>query len=48
MGVQALADTLHGTTGWLLLRVDWKNAFNSINRPAIVDALEQRCPSMLP
>jgi len=48
MGVQALADTLHGSTGWLLLQVDLKNAFNSIHRPAILDALEQRCPSMLP
>jgi len=51
MGVQALADTLHGSTGWLLLQVDLKNAFNYINRPAILDALEQRCPcsmSMLP
>jgi len=36
MGVQALADTLHGSTGWLLLLV------------AILDAVEQRCPSMLP
>jgi len=48
MGVQALADTLHGSTGWLLLQVDLKNAFNSIHRPAILEALEQRCPSMLP
>jgi len=45
MGVQALADTLHGSTGWLLLQVDLNNAFNSIHRPAILDALEQRCPS---
>jgi len=48
MGVQALADTLHGSTGWLLLQVDLKNAFNSIHRPAILEALEQRRPSMLP
>jgi len=48
MGVQALADTLHNSTGWLLLQVDLKNAFNSIHRPAILEALEQRCPSMLP
>jgi len=39
MGVQALADTLHGSTGWLLLQVDLKNAFNSIHRPAILEAL---------
>jgi len=32
----------------LLLQVDFRNAFKSINRPAIMDALEQRCPSMLP
>jgi len=48
MGVQALADTLQGSTGWLLLQVDLKNAFNYIHRPAILNALEQRCPSMLP
>jgi len=48
MGVQTLADTLNGSTGWMLLQVDLKNAFNSIQRPAILDALEQRCPSMLP
>jgi len=48
MGVQALADTLHDSTGWLLLQVDLKNAFNSIHLTAILDALEQRCPSMLP
>jgi len=28
--------------------VDLKNAFNSIHRPAILNALEQRGPSMLP
>jgi len=39
MGVQALADTLHGSTGWLMMQVDLKNAFNSIHRPAILDAL---------
>jgi len=48
MGVQALADTLNGSTGWLLLQVDLKNAFNCIHRPAIPEALEQRCPSLLP
>jgi len=31
-----------------LLQVDLKNAFTSIHRPAILNALEQRCPSMLP
>jgi len=25
MGVQALADILHGSTGWLLLQVELKN-----------------------
>jgi len=48
MGVQALADTLQGSTRWLLLQVDLKNAFKSIHQPAILNALEQRCPSMLP
>jgi len=28
--------------------VDLKNAFNSLQRPAILEALEQRCPSILP
>jgi len=48
MGVQAQSDNLHGSTGWLMLQVYLKNAFNSIHWPAILDALEQRCPSMLP
>jgi len=48
MGVQAHVDALHGSTGWLLLQVDLNNAFNSIHRPAILGALEQRCPAMLP
>jgi len=48
MGVLALTDTLHGSTGWLLLQVDLKNAFKSLNRPAIMDAVEVWCPSMLP
>jgi len=39
---------LHGSTGWLLLQVDLKNAFNSIARPAILEALERLCPSMMP
>jgi len=47
MCVQALADTLSGSTGLLLLQVDLKNDFNSIHRTAILDALEQLCPSML-
>jgi len=34
MGVQAQVEALHGSTGWLLLQVDLKNAFNSIARPA--------------
>jgi len=48
MGVQARVDTLHGRTGWLVLQVDLKNAFNSIARPAILGALERLCPSMMP
>jgi len=47
MGVQALSDTLHGSTTWLLLQLDLKYAFNSIHRPAILNALQQQCPSML-
>jgi len=48
MGVQAHVDALHGSTGWMLLQVDLKNAFDSIHRPAILGALGQRCPAMLP
>jgi len=48
MGVQAQVDALHGSTGWLLLPVDLKNPFNSIARPAILEALEHQCPSMTP
>jgi len=48
MGVQAHVDVLYGSTGWLLQQVDLKNAFNSIHRPAILGALEQRCPAILP
>jgi len=48
MGVQALADTLHGSIRLLMLQVDLKNAINSIHRPAILDALERQCHSMLP
>ena len=48
MGVQAQVDALHGSTGWLLLQVDLRNAFNSIARPAIMEAIERLCPSMMP
>jgi len=48
MGVQVHVDALHGSTGWLLLQSDLKNAFNSIHRAAILGALEQRGPAMLP
>jgi len=48
MGVLALAEPMHGSTWWLLLQVDLKNAFSSIHRPTILEALEQRCPSLLP
>jgi len=34
--------------GWLLLQMGLKNAFNSIARPAILEALELLCPSMMP
>jgi len=47
MGVQAQVDAFHGSTGWLLLQMDLKNAFNSIARPAILEALERQCPSMM-
>jgi len=41
MGVQAQVDALHESTGWLLLQVYLKNAFNSIARTAILGALER-------
>jgi len=47
MGVQAL-HAVHGSTGWLSLQVDLKNVFNSIARPAILEALERKCPSLMP
>jgi len=47
MGVQAQVDALHGSTGWLLLKVDLKNAFHFIARPAILGTLELLCPSMM-
>jgi len=47
-GSAAQVDALHGSTGWLLLQVDLKNAMNSIARPAILDALERLCPSIMP
>jgi len=47
MGVQGQVDALHGSTGWLLLQMDLKNAFNSIARPAILGALERLCHSMM-
>jgi len=40
MVVHAKVDPLHGTTGWLLLPGDLKNAFRSA-RPAILEALER-------
>jgi len=48
MGVQAQVDALQGSTRWLLLQVDLRNAFNSITRPAILEAMERVCPSMMP
>jgi len=48
MGVQAQVEAVHGSPGWLLLPVDMKNAFNSIARQAILEALEHQCPYMTP
>jgi len=48
MGVQAQVDALHGSTGWLLLQMYLRNAFNSIARPAILEAIERLCPSLMP
>jgi len=41
-------DALRGSTGWLLLEVDLRNPFNYNARPAILDALERLCPTMMP
>jgi len=41
-------EALHGIKGWHLLQVNLKNAFNSIARPAVLEALERLCPSMKP
>jgi len=48
IGLQAQVDALHGITGYLLLQVDLKNAFNSIALPAILEAIERLCASMMP
>jgi len=48
MVVQTQVDTLHGSTRWLLLLVDLRNAVNSIARPAILVALERFRPSKMP
>jgi len=47
-GEAGLGGCLHGNTGWLLLQVDLNNAFNSIERPTIEEALVRQCPSMTP
>jgi len=48
MGVQAQVDALHGSTWWLLLQKDLRNAFNSMAWPAILEAIDRLCPSMMP
>jgi len=49
MGVEAVAEPDQDrSTGWLLLQVDLKNAFNSIYHSAILSAFEKRCPTPLP
>jgi len=47
MGVQMQVEARHGSTGWLLLQLDLKKAFTSTAWPAILGALERRCPPML-
>jgi len=48
MGMQAQVDALHRSSGWLLLQVDLKNAFNSIARPEVLKSLERLSTSMMP
>jgi len=48
MVMQDQVHVLHGSTGWLLLQVELKNAFNSMAPQAFLEALERQCPSMIP
>ena len=45
MGVQATATALSGGTQWACLQVDWSNAFNTIDRTALLNACIRRMPS---
>ena len=45
MGVQATATALSGGTQWACLQVDWSNAFNTIDRTALLNASLRRMPS---
>jgi len=45
MGMQSLASTLAGATPWAALQVDFSNAFNSLDRSALLRAAASRAPS---
>ena len=48
MGVQAAIDGIPSTSPWTLLQVDLWNAYNSVHRAAVVGALEELSPALLP
>lgn len=45
MGCQSLVDSLEKQPGWVLLKVDMSNAFNTVSRKAVLQSALQYCPS---
>ena len=45
MGCQSMVNHLGMQSGWVLLKVDLSNAFNSISRKAVLNGAIQYCPS---
>ena len=45
MGMQALASALDAGSQWVVLQVDFKNAFNTVDRTTLLRAAAQRAPS---
>jgi len=50
MGLQRLVDSLHerGLADWGILHVDFANAFNTLKRSALLEAVGRRCAVALP
>ena len=46
MGLQQIVDSLHsrGDTQWGVMQIDFRNAFNTLSRAQILDAVRKRCP----